>query len=126
MKRKSTSETSAVRLRSGHPLVGTWEQVENPFHKTSVVYTIRIVDGKFVVSGQDEADGKLFKVSKIKWDGESLHFTTFFPPTGYSARHVMGLDARGRARHQVDGDREVWKKRLQNRRTRQSARRSSR
>jgi hypothetical protein len=126
MKSKSTSETSAVRLRSGHPLVGTWEQVDNPFHKTSVVYTISIVDGNFVVSGRDESDGKLLKVSKIKWDGESLYFTTFFPPTRHSARHVMGLVARGHANHQVDGDREVWKKRLQKKRTRPAARQSRR
>jgi hypothetical protein len=121
MKSKSTSETSAVRLRSSHPLVGTWEQVDNLFHKTSVVYTISIVDGDFVVS-----DGKLLKVSKIKWDGKTLHFITFFPPTRHSARHVMALVARGRANHQVDGDREVWKKRLQKKRTRPSARQSRR
>jgi len=111
MKAKSPSKASAVRPWSGHPLVGTWEQVDNPFHKTSIVYTITIVAGDFVVSGRDEADGKPLKVSKIKWDGGSLHFTTFFPPTRYSARHVMQLVARGRANHQVDGYREVWKKR---------------
>jgi hypothetical protein len=115
MKAKSTSEASAVRPWSGHPLVGTWEQVDNPFHKTSVVYTVTIVAGDFVVSGCDEADGKPLKVSKIKWDGESLYFTTFFPPTRYSARHVMRLVARGPANHQVDDDQEVWKKRPQGR-----------
>jgi len=115
MKAKSTAKVSAVRPWSGHPLLGTWEQVDNPLHKTSVVYTITIVAGDFVVSGRDEADGKPLKVSKIKWDGESLHFATFFPPTRYSARHVMQLVARGRANRQVDGDREVWKKRPQGR-----------
>jgi len=114
MKAKSTAKVSAVRPWSGHPLL-IWEQIDNPFHKTSAVYTITIVAGDFVVSGRDEADGKPLKVSKIKWDGESLHFATFFPPTRYSARHVMQLVARGRANRQVDGDREVWKKRPQGR-----------
>jgi hypothetical protein len=100
-----------MRLRPSHPFVGIWEVVDSPIHKTSVVYGIKTVSGDLVVSGWDEADGEPLKVSGVKWDGETLHFITLFPPTRHKARHVMRLVGRGRATHDVDSFHEIWKKR---------------
>jgi hypothetical protein len=114
MKRRLTKIKPAVGaglVRPGHPLVGTWEQVDNPFHKTSVVYEVKIVDGKPAVSAWDELDGRALEVSRVKWSGERLHFTTFFPPTRYKARHVLQFSGRSRANHQVGSANEVWKRR---------------
>jgi hypothetical protein len=113
MKRKRTKIKPTVR--AGHvgpsPLVGTWEQVDNPFHKTSIVYEVKIVAGEPVVSAWDEPDGQTLDVSRIKWSGGRLHFTTFFPPTRYKARHVLQFIGRSRASHQVGRYNEVWMKR---------------
>lgn len=114
MKRKPTKikpTVGAGPLRPSHPLVGTWEQVDNPFHKTSIVYEIKIVDGEPAVSAWDELDGQPLEVSRVKWSSESLHFTTCYPPSRYKARHVMQFSGRSRANHQVGSANEVWKRR---------------
>jgi hypothetical protein len=114
MKHNLTDRKSAVGTgpsRPSHPLVGTWEQVDNRFHKTSVVYEIKFVDGKPVVSAWDELDGQLLEVSRVKWNGERLHFTTLYSPTRYKARHVLQFMGRLRASHRVGSANEVWKRR---------------
>jgi hypothetical protein len=110
-----------VIVSSGHPLVGTWIEEENPILTTSVVYTITATEGRFCVSGVDESDGVVFNISNTRWDGERLYFVSLFPTTNHEASHVFQIAGRGRARHTVSysdeyGDHtvhEVWKKRHQ-------------
>jgi hypothetical protein len=66
-----------------------WEQEPNPRLTTSVVYTIFVERARFVVQGKDEEDGEPLEVSRIRWDGESLHFTTVFRPTRHKSSHVL-------------------------------------
>jgi hypothetical protein len=106
-------------VQSARPLVGVWEQKANPFDTTTVVYTIAVRNGLLSVSGVDEKDGTVLKISRMKWDGEQLCFSSFFPPTSHRARHVLRLIGRKEARHRVSYSdeegkflaEEVWKKR---------------
>ena len=87
-------------VRYNHPLVGTWQEVENPISETSVIYKIAVIDGRFVVSGIDEKDGT------------ALYFTSVYPPTGHQADHELRALKRGLVNHHVTStDLEVWRKR---------------
>lgn len=101
-------------------LVGTWEQAANHGATTSVVYSIRVEGGAFVVDGVDEDTGQTLKVSRIKWNRESLHFITVFPSSGHKCKHVVRVLRAGKMSHHVSGvyfdgevfsDDEVWRKR---------------
>ena len=114
-----------ARVNSNNALVGTWEQEPNPGGTTTVAYTILVEQGKFVVSGKDEEDGVSLDVSRIKWDGKSLGFTTVFPPTGHKSKHVVRALPKGKMSHHVscvyaDGeaffDDETWRRRTDKRR----------
>lgn len=97
-----------------HPLVGTWEEVDNPIHKTTVTFTIRVLRGRFVVTGIDEEDGLRLEISNTEWDGKDLRFTSYFPPTKHEAVHTLRLYRKGRIHHEVSYTEtcvEVWKKR---------------
>ena len=101
-----------VVARYNHPLVGTWQEVENSVSETSVVYKIAVVSGHFVVSGIDESDGTKFMISGVRWDGAALRFTSLFPPTGHRAKHVLRARGPGLMDHEVTStDYEVWRKR---------------
>jgi len=109
-----------ARVNSNNALVGTWEQEPNPGGATTVQYTILVEQGKFVVSGKDEEDGASLEVSRIKWNGKSLRFTTVFPPTGHKSKHVVRALPKGEMSHHVscvyaDGeaffDDEIWRRR---------------
>jgi hypothetical protein len=100
-----------VLVRYNHPLVGPWQEAENPISETSVICKIVVVDGRFVVSGTDEADGTKLKISDTRWDGAVLHFTSVYPPTGHRAQHELRAFKRGLVNHFVTStDLEVWKK----------------
>jgi hypothetical protein len=97
-----------------------WEQEPNPRLTTSVVYTIFVERARFVVQGKDEEDGEPLEVSRIRWDGESLHFTTVFRPTRHKSSHVLtALSKRKMSQHvsstYADGEafsgEEIWRKR---------------
>jgi hypothetical protein len=115
--KKNASENMA-RVRSNHPLVGTWEQERNPYDTTTVRFTIAVEEGCFVVSGLDEADGEALKITSTRWDGEDLRFISLCPSTNHKAKHVLRILERGRMSHEVsyDGeegrysDRELWRK----------------
>src|SRR5580704_12030811 len=101
-------------------LVGTWEQATNRGATTSVVYSIRVEGGAFVVDGVDEDAGETLKVSRIKWNRESLHFTTLLQSNGHKCKHVVRVLRAGKMRHHVSGvyldgevfsDDEIWRKR---------------
>jgi hypothetical protein len=117
--RGNRSQRSA-RVNSKHALVGTWEQEPNPGGTTSVVYTIFVKQGRFLIKGNDDEDGTLLKISRIRWDGESLRFATVFPPSRHKANHVLKAASKGKMSHYVsciysDGkvfsDEEFWRKR---------------
>jgi hypothetical protein len=119
--KRRSSLRHGTRVNSNNGLVGAWEQEPNPGGTTSVVYTILIEQGKFVVSGMDGEDGASLEVSRIKWDGKSLRFTTVFPPTGHKSKHVVRALPKGVMSHHVscvyaDGeafsDDEIWRRRI--------------
>jgi hypothetical protein len=103
-KRTRTYPSSARRgldVVSNNFLVGTWEQEPNPGGTTTVAYIIRTERGKFVVQGKDEEDATPLEVSRIRGDGQSLHFTTVFPPTGHKSKHVLTALSKNRMKHHV-------------------------
>ena len=105
--------------KSDHPLAGIWEQEDNPFHTTTVIYEVGVRKGCFVVRGRDEEDGTALRISRVTWNGRQLSFSSVFPPTNHKATHILRLIGRTKARHEVsysdeDGtfvDEEVWRKR---------------
>ena len=99
--RRRVGTKKRVGLSHNHPLVGTWAQVENPFHTSSAVFTIAVNKGRFLVSGMDESDGVEFVISSTKWDGKQLHFVSLFPPTNHKARHIFQILRNGQANHRV-------------------------
>ena len=109
---------------SKHPFVGTWTQTENSFHRTTVVFTVAVEAGRFLVTGVDESDGTVFKISNTRWDGKCLRFISLFPPTNHKAKHSFHLIGKGRVNHKVtcpyeEGTYTVdekWEKRSVNRR----------
>jgi len=119
---EQTSARKAVReevASSKHPLVGIWEQEPNANGTTSVLYTVLVKERNFQVSAKDREDGTILKISRVRWDGKALHFTSLFPPANHKAIHVLRVLPKGRISHDVtctyaDGenfsDREFWRK----------------
>lgn len=106
-------------MNSSHPLVGTWQQEPNRGGTTSVIYTVSIKRGNFEISGTDQQNGVSLKIYRIKWDGESLRFTSLYPPTSHKANHLLKPVTRRLMTHHVAGiyydgeafsDREIWTK----------------
>jgi hypothetical protein len=100
MKRKHTAKKQPD-TRSTHAFVGTWVQEADSIDRTAAVFTIAVKEGRFLISGVDESDGTVFKLTNIRWDGETLRFVTFFPPTNHKAKHALRLIGRGRVSHKV-------------------------
>src|SRR5437667_4034418 len=119
--RRSIGSKKRVGVRPSHALVGTWKEEGDPSETTQAVFTVAVEGGRFHVSGVDESDGVVFRITDTRWDGERLRFTSMFPTTNHRAKHVFQVIAKGRISHQVsysdeDGDyvgTEVWKKRKQ-------------
>jgi len=101
-----------VPARYNHPLAGTWKEVENNVLESSATFEIAVVDGQFVVSGTDVRDGTKFRISSVRWDGEKLHFTSVFPPTGHRVKHVVQAIKPGLMKHWITyTDVELWRRR---------------
>jgi hypothetical protein len=120
------------KLRSDNHLVGTWKQKPNRIHTTPVLYTVTMNHGKFNVSGMDTEDGTLLKISQIRWDGEFLHFVSFYPPTKHRAKHALKTISDRKMRHKItctfsDGevyaDTEIWLRERSKRRAAPNTRR---
>ena len=77
-----------VRLKTGHPLVGTWKDADAKYG-ASVQFTIRAVGAAFAVSGIDTSDGEKLSISNIRWDGRVLRFDSFVPSTGVQVEYVF-------------------------------------
>jgi len=118
MRNGHKSKRSSI-VPSTHPMVGTWIQEENPFHRTSAVFKVAVKDGNFLVTGVDESDGTVFEISGIIWDGKALRFLSIFPPTKHKAQHAFRLVGKDRIKHRVShtyegetcSDDEKWIKR---------------
>jgi hypothetical protein len=105
MKRNQPQKTvpmgRGTRVSLSHALIGTWEQEQNPFHTTTVVYRIAVKGGTFVVTGVDESDRTTLKISDVTWNGKQLRFVSLYPPTEHEASHAFRLTGKGRASHTV-------------------------
>jgi hypothetical protein len=117
---RANAPGNSARLSSRHPLVGTWEQAPSAGATTTVVYTISVNQGQFRVNGKDGENGIALEISLTKWDGHSLRFTSYFPPTKHKAKHVLTVLSEGRMSHKISGtywdgerfsDREIWRRR---------------
>jgi hypothetical protein len=111
---------NSARVSSRHPLVGTWEQEPRTGATTTVVCTISVNQGEFRTSEKDGENGSGLEISLTKWDGDSLRFTSYFPPTKHKAKHVLTVLSKGRTSHKVSGiyrdgerfsDQEIWRRR---------------
>jgi hypothetical protein len=118
MRGKDKPSRKSAAVYPNHPLIGTWAEKGKKGDITPVVYTIALKNGLLSVSGLDESDGTALRISHSRWDGESLHFVSLYPPTKHKATHELLL-RKGTAKHTTswsdeDGDQtvvEVWKKR---------------
>src|SRR5256885_368009 len=113
-------EKRVARVSATHPLVGTWEEEPKSGRRTTVIFTVSVKRGKFVVSGKDGEDGTTLKISQVKWNGESLRFTSFYPPGQHWAKNVLSLRSQEKMKFEVSGTyrdgepfcvSEVWRKR---------------
>ena len=73
----------------------------DPIYTTTVVYTIAAERGEISVSGLDESDGVDLVISNVSWDGKTLRFESFFPPTNHRAIHALSGTKKDRAKHTV-------------------------
>ena len=92
-----------AKVYSDHPFVGTWEEDPTTDTRTTVIYTVSVQQGRFRVAGRDGEDGNVLKISQVKWDGDSLRFTSFYPPGHHKAQHVLRLRSNGKMSHEVSG-----------------------
>jgi hypothetical protein len=105
-------EKFQMLVRYNHPMAGTWQEVENPISETSVVYRIAVVGGHFAVSSIDESDGTKLTISNVRWDGSALYFTSVYPRTGHRVEHELRAFKSGLVKHYVTSTSlELWKKR---------------
>jgi hypothetical protein len=77
-------------------LLGRWETSDED---SSVVFYITRQQGpkgKTVVHAFDKYDGENFRVTGIKWKGDSLSFETYVPSTKYHARQTLNPISRNR------------------------------
>lgn len=98
-KRKKKVET----VSSKHPMVGRWEQGPSSHKRTTIVYSISVKQGKFVVTGKDSADGTAMKISRVKWDGYSLGFMSFYPRNQHTATVEFEVRPKHKLRCKVSG-----------------------
>ena len=79
-----------VRLKSGHPLVGTWRDAAVDVG-TSVQFTVRPNGETFQVAGVDSGDGEVLRISNVRWDGRVLRFESTVPSTDHHVEYAFEL-----------------------------------
>ncbi len=110
----NTEPSRMVPVRYDHPLVGTWEELRNPVSVSSVAYEIAVVNGRFVVTGTDMNDKTKLEISDVRWDGTTLLFASFYPPTEWQSQHAIRSFKPGLIRHWVTYTQlEIWQKKTQ-------------
>jgi hypothetical protein len=82
-------------------LLGRWE-IED--EDTSAIFFITRrpgLKGKITVRAFDKQDGEHFRVTGVRWSGDSLLFETFVPSTMYRARHVLHPISKNRLKQEL-------------------------
>ena len=77
-----------VRLKSGHPLVGTWRDSDDELG-SSVQFTIRAAGSTFDASGLDTGDGEILLISNVRWDGRILSFDSTVQSTSHHVEYAF-------------------------------------
>jgi hypothetical protein len=77
-----------VTLKTGHPLVGTWEDADDDYG-SRIQFTIRAAGAAFEVAGLDTSDGEQLSISNVCWDGRVLRFDSFVPSTGHRVDYAF-------------------------------------
>jgi len=93
---------NAARVPANHPMVGVWEEKPGKGARTTVVYTITVKHGNFVVRGQDR-DGTAMKISNVGWDGSTLNFKSFYRRNEHTANVVFTVQSKRKLRCEVSG-----------------------
>lgn len=78
------------------PWLGVWLPAEAGESNLSVTVTAGRGEG-LKVAAQDAIDGEELEVSKVRWEGKSLHFRTLTPSTGVTLDHQLELRPRAEA-----------------------------
>ena len=108
----------SAQLRTARRFVGTWRQVPNSFHTSTVVYSVTLQKRGLLVTGVDRSNGVELKIHRTRLLRGELRFTSYFPPTKHTATHACRLLAKRWMLHQAiykyrghyyGGD-EVWER----------------
>ena len=95
-----------MKLTNKHPLVGTWITDDED---SDAAFVIKVVKGRFVVSGFCRSDGEKFKITETRWENESLSFNALMPSTQQRSRNAFRVRPDGKADLELTIW-EVWKK----------------
>lgn len=95
-----------TKLTNHHPLIGTWIA---DGEDSDAAFVIAVVRGRPRVSGFCQSDGERFRISRTRWDGETLEFEAFLPSTSWWTRHAIRLRTNRLIEHDLTL-RETWKK----------------
>src|SRR5262245_37845532 len=76
------------KLAGTHSLVGTWQDADQDYG-SMVQFTIRASGGSFKVTGVDTHDGERLSISKVRWDGRVLRFTSLVPSTRHRGEYAF-------------------------------------
>jgi hypothetical protein len=93
-------------LKPTHPLVGTWITEDED---SDAAFVVKVLRGRFVVSGFCRSDGEPLAIKDTRWDGRNLSFEALVRSTGWKTRNVLRLRSDGKAELQFTLW-EVWKK----------------
>ena len=61
-----------------------------------MVFEVSVKHGRFAVTAWDSEDGKELKISRLRYDGNALRFTSFYPPGEHTAIHAMRYRSKGK------------------------------
>ena len=100
------ADEKKMKLDQRHPLVGTWITDDED---SNVALVIKVVQGRFRVTGFCRSDGECLKITKVDWDGKMLSFETVMPSTGCKTRQAMRPRPDGKVELELTYW-EIWKK----------------
>jgi hypothetical protein len=79
-----------VRMKTGHPLTGTWRDSDQECGAT-VQFTVSAVGDGFDVKAVDTSDAETLDISQVRWDGRVLRFVSFVPSTNHRVEYELEL-----------------------------------
>ena len=101
MKKRAAKTPGTVP--DNHPMVGIWEQEPGKKRRTTASYAISVKRGKFVVDGEAGDGGSEMRISKVRWNGSTLSFTSFYPRNQHTADVAFTVQGKRRLRCEVSG-----------------------